>query len=79
MAALGRAADAPGIATRSVVAVQGFTALLEGLRELRDDDTTGVAALLEAVLDRSGYLAQLRASQDPQDETRLENLHELAA
>ena len=79
VAALGRAADAPGIATRSVVAVQGFTALLEGLRELRDDDTTGVAALLEAVLDRSGYLAQLRASQDPQDETRLENLHELVS
>jgi DNA helicase-2/ATP-dependent DNA helicase PcrA len=79
VAALGRAADAPRIATRSVVAVQGFTALLEGLRELRDDDTTGVAALLEAVLDRSGYLAQLRASQDPQDETRLENLHELVS
>ena len=28
---------------------------------------------------RSGYLAELRASTDPQDETRVENLAELAA
>ena len=35
--------------------------------------------LLEAVLDRSGYLAELRASHDPQDETRVENLAELVA
>jgi len=31
------------------------------------------------VLDQSGYLAELRASQDPQDETRIENLAELVA
>ena len=39
----------------------------------------GVSDLLEAVLDRSGYLAELRASHDPQDETRVENLAELVA
>ena len=37
------------------------------------------ADLLEAVLDRSGYLTELRASHDPQDETRIENLAELVA
>ncbi|MGL4176935.1 MAG: DNA helicase PcrA [Dermatophilaceae bacterium] len=79
VAALGRVEDAPGIATRSVVAVRSFTALLEALGEVRDDDDTGVADLLEAVLDRSGYLAELRASHDPQDETRVENLAELVA
>ncbi len=79
VAALGRPEDAPGIATRSVVAVRGFTRLLEGLREILDDEGTGVAALLEAVLDRSGYTAELRASQDPQDQTRIENLDELVA
>ncbi len=31
------------------------------------------------MLDRSGYLAELRASHDPQDEGRIENLAELAA
>ncbi|MEO7752874.1 MAG: UvrD-helicase domain-containing protein, partial [Terracoccus sp.] len=46
VAALGRAGDAPGIATRSVTAINGFTALLEGLREVHDGDG-GIAALLE--------------------------------
>src|SRR5215213_8895941 len=35
--------------------------------------------VLESVLDRSGYLASLEASDDPQDETRVENLGELVA
>ena len=71
--------DAPGIATRSVAAIKGFTALLEDLGRVRDDEEAGVADLLEAVLDRSGYLTELRASHDPQDETRVENLAELVA
>ena len=50
--ALGRAEDAPGIATRSLKAVQGFTALLESLREQRDSGA-GVGELLEAVLERT--------------------------
>lgn len=78
VAALGRPEDAPGIATRSVTAVRGFTTLLEGLGQTRDSGA-GVAELLEAILDRSGYLAELRASHDPQDETRIENLAELVA
>ncbi|MEO7069474.1 MAG: DNA helicase PcrA, partial [Nostocoides sp.] len=77
--ALGRPEDAPGIATRSVAAIKGFTSLLESLGAVRDDESAGVAELLEAIIDRSGYLAELRASQDPQDETRIENLHELVA
>jgi DNA helicase II / ATP-dependent DNA helicase PcrA len=79
VAALGRAGDAPGIATRSVAAVGAFTAMLEDLGRVRDDDDAGVGDLLDAVLDRSGYLAELRASHDPQDETRVENLAELVA
>jgi DNA helicase II / ATP-dependent DNA helicase PcrA len=79
VAALGRPDDAPGIATRSVAAIKGFTALLEGLGQVRDDEDAGVSDLLEAVLDRSGYLTELRASHDPQDETRVENLAELVA
>ena len=79
VAALGRPEDAPGIATRSVAAIQGFTSLLEALGQVRDDEDAGVSDLLEAVLDRSGYLTELRASHDPQDETRVENLAELVA
>ena len=75
--ALNRADEAPGIATRSVTAIKGFTALLDGLTQVRE--TGGVAELLEAILERTGYLTQLRTSRDPQDETRLENLAELEA
>ena len=78
VAALGRAEDAPGIATRSVAAIKGFTALLERLRTAYEADDS-VAALLEMVLEESGYLTELRASHDPQDETRIENLAELVA
>ncbi|NHN56618.1 DNA helicase PcrA [Calidifontibacter sp. DB0510] len=78
IAALGRAADAPGIATRSVAAIEGFTSLLEKLRQTRESGA-GVGDLLEQILDLSGYIAELRASHDPQDETRIENLAELVA
>ncbi|MFK5584482.1 DNA helicase PcrA [Serinicoccus sp. LYQ131] len=77
VAALGRAGDAPGIASRSVTAITGFTRLLEELGELAAAPDTGLGELTEAVLERTGYLAELRASHDPQDETRVENLTEL--
>jgi len=79
VAALGRAQDAPGIASRSVAAVTGFTSLLEELGQVAADPGRGVGDLIEAILDRSGYLSGLRASADPQDETRVENLAELVA
>ena len=79
VAALGRPEDAPAIATWSVAAIKGFTALLEGLAEVHADEDRGVADLLEAVLERSGYVQELRASRDPQDESRLENLAELVS
>jgi DNA helicase II / ATP-dependent DNA helicase PcrA len=76
--ALRRAADAPGIATRSLRSVEAFVALLDELRGLVADGV-GPAAVLEAVLDRTGYLQELSESDDPQDETRIDNLRELVA
>jgi len=78
VAALGRPQGAPGIATRSVTSIRAFTSLLEALQTLLEAGT-GVGDLLEAVLEQTGYIAELRASQDPQDETRIENLAELVA
>jgi DNA helicase-2/ATP-dependent DNA helicase PcrA len=48
---------------------------------LRADDEAGmpVAELAEAVLERSGYLAELQASEDLQDASRIENLNELVS
>jgi DNA helicase II / ATP-dependent DNA helicase PcrA len=77
MAALRRADDAPGMATRSVNAVKSFVKLIDDLAEVAGG--SGAASALEAVLEQTGYLAQLRQSHDPQDESRVENLAELVA
>jgi DNA helicase-2/ATP-dependent DNA helicase PcrA len=76
--ALLRPGEAPAMAARSVKAIESFNDLLGGLREAA---ATGmpVADLTEAVLDRSGYLAELQASTDLQDASRIENLNELVS
>jgi len=76
--ALRRAEEAPGIATRSLTAVRGFVAMVEELQSMVEAGERA-DVILEAVLTRSGYLAELEASDDPQDETRVENLAELVA
>ena len=75
-AALLQAADAPGMATRSLNAIEAFTTMMGDLRTLVEAGTDP-ATVLQAVLEQSGYLAELQASVDPQDETRVENLAEL--
>ena len=76
--ALTRADEAPDLATRSLNAIQAFTAMMSELMALAD---TGAPAdaVVEAALTRSGYLSSLEQSTDPQDETRVENLAELVA
>jgi DNA helicase-2/ATP-dependent DNA helicase PcrA len=76
--ALRRADEAYGMATRSLSAVRGFNDLMDRLRTLVEAGTSP-ATVLEAVLVETGYLAELDASTDPQDETRKENLGELVA
>ncbi|AXG79791.1 DNA helicase PcrA [Streptomyces paludis] len=76
--ALRRVDEAYGMAARSANAVKRFNTLMEDLRTIVESGA-GPATVLEAVLERTGYLAELQASTDPQDETRIENLQELAA
>ncbi|MCW2797168.1 DNA helicase PcrA [Nocardioides sp.] len=76
--ALRRADQAPGIATRSLTNIKAFVAMVEELQSMVDADERA-DVILESVLARSGYLAELEASDDPQDATRLENLAELVA
>jgi DNA helicase-2/ATP-dependent DNA helicase PcrA len=75
---LRRADEAPGLVTRSLVAIRGFVALVEELQSMVDAGERA-DVILESVLARSGYLDELEASDDPQDGTRLENLAELVA
>ncbi|MFF0667926.1 DNA helicase PcrA [Streptomyces tendae] len=76
--ALRRVDEAYGMAARSANAVNRFNTLMEDLRTIVESGA-GPATVLEAILERTGYLAELQASTDPQDETRIENLQELAA
>ncbi|MEW1660040.1 MULTISPECIES: DNA helicase PcrA [unclassified Streptomyces] len=76
--ALRRVDEAYGMAARSANAVKRFNALMEELRTIVESGA-GPATILEAVLERTGYLAELQSSTDPQDETRVENLQELAS
>ncbi|MFE2750659.1 DNA helicase PcrA [Actinosynnema sp. NPDC059335] len=66
----------PLLNPRSRNAIAGFVELMDELGELveRGDD---VADILEAVLEKTAYRAELEASEDPQDHTRVENLNEL--
>jgi len=76
--ALRRAQNAPGLATRSLTQIQGFVAMIEELQSMVDGGERP-DVVLETTLARSGYLTALEESDDPQDETRLENLAELVA
>jgi DNA helicase-2/ATP-dependent DNA helicase PcrA len=77
-AALERAQDIPTLATRSLAAIQGFTSMMAGLRELAD---LGVSAaeVAETVLARTGYVESLDAEGEIEAEGRRENLAELVA
>ncbi|MFS2294350.1 MAG: DNA helicase PcrA [Actinomadura sp.] len=69
--------DVPGMATRSINAVREFVSLMDELRAAAGSLTP--ADLIAEVLKATGYLEELQASKDPQDETRIENLQELEA
>ena len=77
-AALQRADEAPGLATRSLSCIRGFVDLVQELQSMVDGGERA-DVVLETTLERSGYLASLEESDDPQDATRLENLAELVA
>ena len=65
-----------GITPRAAKSAAAFWGLIETLcaAEARG---ASQADILEEVLDRTGYLAELRRSEDPQDASRVENLAEL--
>ena len=76
--ALRRAEEAPGIASRSLTPIRAFVDLVEGAQSMVDAGERA-DVVLEHVLAASGYLKELEDSEDPQDETRVENLAELVA
>ena len=65
-----------GITARAAKSAAAFWGLIETLRTAESRGASQ-ADILEEVLDRTGYLAELRRSEDPQDASRVENLAEL--
>jgi DNA helicase-2/ATP-dependent DNA helicase PcrA len=74
--ALRRCDEVTTLAARSAKAVREFADLMDELGALVQGGMPP-AEVLEAVLDRTGYLTELASSVDPQDESRVENLSEL--
>ncbi len=71
-----RRIDEAGVTGRAVKGIQTFTTLLDVLTaELADG--AGPAELLESILQRSGYVAELEAEHSIEAEGRIENLAEL--
>jgi DNA helicase-2/ATP-dependent DNA helicase PcrA len=71
--ALARAMDS-GVTGK---ALGGIRVLLDVLEELADVSEHGVAATVEAVLERTGYLAELEAERSIEAAGRIENLREI--
>ena len=65
-----------GITARAAKSAAAFWGLIETLRAAEARGASQ-ADILEEVLDRTGYLAELRRSEEPQDASRVENLAEL--
>lgn len=91
-AALRAAADGdiPALGSRGNKAVGRFVEMMDGLREdtadnqlvSHDGDGLGIpdlGAIVNDVIERSGYLESLEGSNDPQDGARLDNLRELVS
>ncbi|MFT4166442.1 MAG: UvrD-helicase domain-containing protein [Microlunatus sp.] len=74
--ALRRVGEIDGLATRSARLLTDFAAFMDAHEAMVAEGVPADQILL-SVLEKSGYLAELSGSEDPQDETRLENLQEL--
>ncbi|HET6208753.1 MAG TPA: UvrD-helicase domain-containing protein, partial [Jatrophihabitans sp.] len=78
--ALMRADLITGLAPRSANAIAEFVRLLGELRQIAASPEHGTPSnILEKTLELTGYLAELQASNDPQDLSRVDNLRELVS
>jgi len=74
--AVARVSEINTLTARSANAILSFDHLMGNLQML-DESGAGPANILAAAMESSGYLTELAASRDPQDEVRVENISEL--
>jgi DNA helicase-2/ATP-dependent DNA helicase PcrA len=77
-AALQRPDDVPGLAARSARAIEGFNELMASFRAMAEAGSPA-GDLAAAILDQTGYVAELEESSDLQDAGRIENVNELVS
>lgn len=70
--------EIPELAARSGGAIRDFVALIDSLATLNEAKVQP-SSIAQAVLEQSGLLTELQKSDDPQDESRIENMEELVA
>jgi DNA helicase-2/ATP-dependent DNA helicase PcrA len=70
--------DVPGMSPRAISSIISFNDMISGLRDQAESGGP-VSELVEAVIEQTGYVAALEASNDLQDATRVENLQELVS
>jgi len=75
--AASRAATIPGISKRAASALATFSRLHRELSQCAGGAKTGVAPLLEAVLDKTGYRRMLEEEEGEEGDDRLANIEEL--
>ncbi|MFM8502511.1 MAG: DNA helicase PcrA [Actinomycetota bacterium] len=66
------------LSPRANASIQAFVSMLVALQVLVEANRPP-STIAAAILEQSGFLEELRASHDPQDEVRVENLEELVA
>jgi DNA helicase-2/ATP-dependent DNA helicase PcrA len=76
--ALCDARNVPDVPTRAIASIADFVHLIHSLQTLVEAKTRP-SVIAQAVLEQSGLLHELQKSEDPQDESRIENLEELVA
>jgi DNA helicase-2/ATP-dependent DNA helicase PcrA len=68
----------PDLAARASGSIRDFVYLIQNLQTLVEAKTRP-SVIAQATLEQSGMLAELQKSDDPQDESRVENLEELVS
>ena len=76
--ALNAILESDDLPARAKAAMKEFVDLIQALNVLVEAGSKP-SVIVEAVLEQSGLMDELRNSKDPQDEVRVENLEELAA
>lgn len=67
----------PGLTSRSINSINKFISIINSFMIRKDE--IKVSTLIEELLEQTGYLSELKKSNDVQDETRIENIKELVS